>query len=154
MYLERFGTGEKIYIGLHGWGGDRRVFTPISQFVPPDATVYSADLPGVLMSSAPRVWTVDEIVGEIVDTISAYGKPRVTLIGHCGGASFGLLAASEAENLVERIVMIDPFAYLPRYFKIFLNAQIGERAYKATFANSFGRWMTNQALRNRRRADS
>jgi pimeloyl-ACP methyl ester carboxylesterase len=154
MYVERYGDGKKIYIALHGWGGDRRTFAPIAAFVPAEATVYSADLPGVGLSPAPRVWSVDEIVDEIVSTVSAYGNPRATIVGHCGGAVFGLLAAVKAEKLIEKVVMIDPFAYLPRYFKIFLNRAIGDRAYHATFANPLGRWVTNQALRGRRQGET
>lgn len=154
MYVEQTGGGEKIYLGLHGWGGDRRVFAPLARFVPGDATFYSADLPGVGLSPAPGGWSVGDIVGEIVETVSACGRPRATIVGHCGGAVFGLLAAIEAENLIERVVMIDPFAYLPRYFKIFLNRAIGRRAYHATFANPLGRWVTNQALRSRREGEA
>ena len=154
MYVERFGDGEKIYLGLHGWGGDRRVFAPIDRFVPPGASFYSADLPGVSLSPAPQAWSVDEILNEISETISAYANPRATLVGHCGGAIFALLAAIKEENRIERIVMIDPFAYLPRYFKIFLNRTIGDRAYHATFANPLGRWLTNTALRAHREGET
>ena len=154
MYVERFGTGKRIYLGLHGWGGDRKTWAPLAQYVPPDTTFYCADLPGVSMSAPPNDWQVDEIVAEIVGTISSIGDPGVTIVGHCGGAVFGLLAAMRAGHLVERLVMIDPFTYLPRYFKVFINENFGNRAYNATFANAFGRWITNQALRGHRRGNA
>jgi pimeloyl-ACP methyl ester carboxylesterase len=88
------------------------------------------------------------VVEEIVEAVHATG--RVTLVGNCGGAVFALLAARELGGRVERVSMIDPFAYLPLYFKLFNAGEFGRRAYDATFANPLGRWLTNQSLRGRR----
>ena len=154
MYLERHGEGEKIYLGLHGWGADRRVFAPLLPLLPPQAAMYLADLPGISLSPAPREWSIEAVVGEISEALPAIANPRATIVGHCGGAVFGLLAAIKNAASIERIVMIDPFSYLPRYFKIFLQPAIGKRAYNATFANSFGRWVTNQALRGKRQSEA
>ena len=63
-----------------------------------------------------------------------------------------LMAAQALGDKVGRVVMIDPFAYLPRYFRLFLAGDFGRRAYEATFASPFGRWVTNQTLRGRRAA--
>ena len=154
MNIERHGNGENIYLALHGWGTDRRIFAPLLELVPQNATFYTADLPGVSLSPAPSEWTVTEIVREILDVISKINSSRITIVGHCGGSIFGLVAVIQDEKSIERIVMIDPFAYLPRYFKVFLNDAIGGIAYKTTFANPIGRWITNQALRNHRQDNS
>ena len=158
MHLERYGAGSALFFGLHGWGGDHTAFAPLAPLVPAQASLYSADLPGCGYSHVPREWSVEAIVAELVETISAVNSTneserevrRVTVVGHCGGGVFGLLAALKAEALIERVVMIDPFAYLPRYFRLFISEGFGRHAYNATFANSFGRWLTNQALRGRR----
>lgn len=148
MYVERHGTGERAYLCLHGWGADRRVFAPLAAHVASDASVYAADLPGCGSSARPREWSVEAIVAEVSEAIHALDTPRVTLVGHCGGAVFALLAAREeaSARLVERVIAIDPFAYLPRYFRLFTGDGFGRRAYEATFANSFGRWLTNKTL--------
>lgn len=146
MFIERYGSGARLYLGLHGWGSDRRVFAPLATRVPADASFYSADLPGCGNSGAPREWSVEAIVAEIVETVLSLNSGRVTIVGHCGGAIFGMLAARQATELIERIVAIDPFAYLPRYFRLFTGESFGRRAYDATFANSFGRWITNRTL--------
>lgn len=170
MHLERYGAGFDLFFGLHGWGDDHNAFAPLAPLVPARASFYSADLPGCGLSHAPRVWSVEAIVAEIIENMSAINSAndsetrsenllanhptnnvrRVTVVGHCGGAVFGLLAALKTEALIERVVMIDPFAYLPRYFRLFISEGFGRRAYNATFANPFGRWLTNQALRGRR----
>ncbi len=150
MYVERYGTGPATYFGLHGWGGDRRTFAPLAAHIPAHATFYSADLPGCGHSPAPHEWSVAAIVEEIIAAIVNTGATQTTLVGNCGGGIFALFAAQRAPQLIARIIMIDPFAYLPRYFKLFVSEGFGRRAYDATFANAFGRWLTNQALRGRR----
>nr|MBA3766459.1 alpha/beta fold hydrolase [Acidobacteriota bacterium] len=140
------GTGRRAYLGLHGWGSDRRVFAPLAQHVPAAASFYSADLPGCGSSEPPREWSLDAIVAEIINTVLSIDAGSVTIVGHCGGAIFGMFAAREAVRTVERVVAVDPFAYLPRYFQLFAGKGFGRRAYNATFANPLGRWMTNRAL--------
>ncbi|HJQ31424.1 MAG TPA: alpha/beta fold hydrolase [Pyrinomonadaceae bacterium] len=158
MFVERHGRGPEVYFALHGWGGDRNTFAPLAPYVPTEARLYSADLPGCGDSPAPRVWSVEAVVDEIVEAVRQVElmrrtmESRVTLVGNCGGAVFALLAAEALGEKVGRVVMLDPFAYLPRYFRLFLAGDFGRRAYSATFANPFGRWVTNQTLRGRRAA--
>lgn len=150
MFVERQGLGPEVYFALHGWGGDRRTFAPLAPFVPDAASLYAADLPGCGHSPPPREWSVADVVGEIVEGVRGLGAEGVTLVGNCGGAVFALLAARELGPSVGRVSMIDPFAYLPRYFRLFNAGEFGRRAYEATFASPVGRWLTNQSLRGRR----
>jgi pimeloyl-ACP methyl ester carboxylesterase len=154
MFVERHGRGGEVYFALHGWGGGRRTFAPLAPFVPDAASLYSADLPGCGDSPAPREWSVDGVVGEIVGAVRETGAGRVNFVGNCGGAVLALLAARELGAGVGRVVMIDPFAYLPRYFRLFIAGDFGRHAYNATFANPVGRWLTNQSLRGRREGQS
>lgn len=154
MFVECYGQGGEAYFALHGWGGDRRTFAPLAPFVPAAASFYSADLPGCGDSPAPHEWSVGAVVEEIVETVREIGAARVNLVGNCGGGVFAMLAAQELGDEVERVVMIDPFAYLPRYFRLFIAGDFGRHAYQATFANPLGRWLTNQSLRGRREGQS
>lgn len=146
MHIERYSTGARAFLGLHGWGSNRNVFAPLAAHVPTNVSFYSADLPGCGPSRQPREWSIEAIVAEVVETIRSLGAGRVTVVGHCGGAVFGLIAARNAVELIERVVAIDPFAYLPRYFRLFNGEGFGRRAYEATFANPVGRWVTAKAL--------
>ncbi len=151
MFVERRGRGPELFLALHGWGGDRHTFAPLAPYVPKGATLYCADLPGCGHSPAPREWTAARVVEEVVEAARSVAQGRVNLVGNCGGAVFALLAAQKlGEGSVARVVMIDPFAYLPRYFRLFTAGEFGRRAYEATFANPLGRWLTNQTLRGRR----
>jgi pimeloyl-ACP methyl ester carboxylesterase len=154
MYFERYGTGERTFVGIHGWGNDHHSFAPLAAHVPAHVSFYSLDLPGCGRSNAPHTWNVQTIVGEIVeavaDVVTGVGATKVTLVGNCGGAILSLMAARRASSLFQRVVLIDAFAYLPRYFKLFLNESFGRHAYNATFANPVGRWLTNQSLSRQR----
>lgn len=150
MFVERHGRGPHVYFALHGWGGDCRTFAPLAPHVPAQASLYAADLPGCGRSRPPRAWTLGGVVEEIVADVREHDAEKVTLVGNCGGAVFALLAARELGERVGRVSMIDPFAYLPRYFRLFNAGEFGRHAYEATFANPFGRWLTNQSLRGRR----
>ena len=154
MFVERQGRGPEVYLALHGWGGDRRTFAPLAPYVPERATLYCADLPGCGHSPPPRVWTAAALVDEVVEAARSVAPGRVNLVGNCGGAVFALLAAKALGASAVRVTMIDPFAYLPRYFRLFLAGEVGRRAYHATFATPLGRWLTNQALRPRREGDA
>ncbi len=154
MHLERYGSGPQVYFGLHGWSGDHSTFAPLAERLPAGASLYSADLPGCGQSPPPRRWELSAITDEIVAAISGLGAPDVTLIGNCSGALLGLLAAKQIANRIKRLVLIDPFAYWPWYFKVFVAPSFGKYAYYSTFANPVGRWLTNRSLKRKRAANT
>ncbi len=150
MFVERYGRGDRIYFGLHGWSGDHTAFAPLVNFLPADATLYCADLPGCGRSQPPREWRLEELAREIAFEISKLDSGSITLIGNCSGAILALAAMPRITEEVKRLVLIDPFAFAPWYFKIFVAAPIGKYAYYSTFANPIGRWITNLSLRRHR----
>jgi pimeloyl-ACP methyl ester carboxylesterase len=158
MYVERYGAGAReLYFGLHGWSGDHRTFAPLAPHLPEGASLYSADLPGCGQSPAPQSLNAEWVAGEIAEAIgnvldAARPRAQVTLVGNCSGAILGLLAAERIKERVSRLVLVDPFAYWPWYFRVFVSRSIGRHAYRSTFANPLGRWLTNQSLRSRRTA--
>ena len=152
MFIKRYGQGAQIFFGLHGWSGSHATFAPLAKYLPPDATLVSVDLPGYGQSPPPREWTLAALAEEIAATIETLDSP-VTLIGNCSGALLGLSAMGLRPHLnerIERLVMIDPFAYLPVYFKLFVTPPFGRYAYLSTFANPIGRWITNLSLKGHR----
>lgn len=154
MYIKRNGSGAHVCIGIHGWSGDHNTFMPLVPFIPPKETLYSLDLPGHGKSPHPDRWDLEEITSTIATGIEALDVSQCTIIGMCSGAIIGLLVAEKLKNKVDRLVIIDPFAYMPWYFRVFLNDTWGWYAYASTFANPVGRWITNNALRSKRTADS
>jgi pimeloyl-ACP methyl ester carboxylesterase len=147
IHAERYGTGSDAFVGIHGWGGSHRTFAPLVPYVPVWASLLAIDLPGYGRSSWHPVESVLGIAEQVSAFIATTGCPRVTLVGNCSGAIVGLLTRTPA---VSRIVLLDPFAFVPWYFKVFVHPSFGRTAYRSTFANPVGRWLTNLSLKNRR----
>jgi len=150
MFVERYGRGDRIFFGLHGWSGDHTTFAPLVNYLPDDAALYCADLPGCGRSQPPREWRLEELAREIADEISKLDSQSVTVIGNCSGAILSLAAMPRIAERVNRLILIDPFAFAPWYFKLFVATPIGKYAYYSTFANPIGRWITNLSLRRHR----
>jgi pimeloyl-ACP methyl ester carboxylesterase len=97
-------------------------------------------------------------VAEIVATaLEAVESPTLTLIGNCSGALLGLAALEQQPSIqkrIERLVLIDPFAFTPWYFQLFLVPLFGKVAYYSTFANPLGRVVTNLSLRGHRAGET
>ena len=154
MFVKQWGAGPRAFFCLHGWSGDHRTFEPLAPFLPGDARMYSADLPGCGASPDPERWNLDTTANEVARTIAGVNVDGITLVGSCIGALIGLRAALQIPHAVQRIILIDTFASWPWYFRVFTAPGWGKYAYATTFANPIGRWMTNRALASRRSNES
>ncbi len=144
MYIREYGRGDSVFIAFHGWGGTHREFSPLALRMPPNVRLLSFDLPGYGASPEPDVWDLDEIAGGMERELEGrLGSQRRTLVGFCSGHIFCLLLAQRNQEAVERIVMIDPFAAVPWYFRIFLLGEFGRHAYSLTFKTGCGRAVTD-----------
>jgi len=156
MHRVQTGRGGKVVVGFHGWSGDHRTFQPLLQKLPEAISFYSYDLPGCGRSPEPARWEIREVARSVATELLGLEKENLTLVGSCTG---GLMAVFVARELVEmgrgsvvgRLVMIDPFAECPWYFRIFLIPVLGRIMYATAFANPLGRWMTNLMLREKRK---
>ena len=155
MHRVRTGRGGHGVVGFHGWSGDHTTFDPLIQKLPEAVSFYSFDLPGCGKSPKPKVWEIRSVARSIAEEVAALGKEKVTLVGSCTGGLMALFVALELLEMgrggvVGRLVMIDPFAVCPWYFRIFLTPLLGPLMYGATFANPLGRWITDLFLKERR----
>jgi len=149
LHVVRHGTGPRSFVGIHGWSGSHRSFDPLMPHLPPEVSFHALDLPGFGASPDPSGWAMDPFL----DPVDAALPPgRSTLVGACGGAIIALFLAIRRPERVERLVMIDPFAYAPWYFGIFDAPLLGRLFYGLTFMNPLGRWLTNQGVRRHRSA--
>ena len=155
MHKVRTGRGGHGVVGFHGWSGDHTTFDPLIQKFPEAVSFYSFDLPGCGKSPKPKVWEIRPVARSIAVEVAALGKEKVTLVGSCTGGLMALFVARELLEMgrggvVGRLVMIDPFAVCPWYFRIFLTPLLGPLMYGVTFANPLGRWITDLFLKERR----
>ena len=148
MYVKEYGQGDRLFVALHGWGGSHREFAPLASRLPQNGRLLSFDLPGYGASPKPDLWELDAVAANVEQELERrIGQQPRTLIGFCSGNIFPMLLAEQKPETVERIVMIDPFASVPWYFRIFLWGEFGRRAYSATFQSRAGRAVTDWVIR-------
>src|SRR4051794_25028953 len=118
MHVERYGTGNRAWLCLHGWNGNHRTFEPLTRHLSAGQSLVCPDL--------PDRQTVTAITDELQALAASMTGP-LRIIGNCSGALHALLLAERMS--VDQIVMIDAFAYWPLYFKVFLSPGFGRYAY-------------------------
>ncbi len=156
MFCKTYGNGPQLYLAFHGWAGDHREFAAIASRLPEAATWISVDLPGYGESPTPADWSVASIIQQMDEELDeVYERyTNITLVGFCSGSIFGVELAKRRPEAFKRIVMIDPFAFLPWYFRIFTLGEFGRRAYASTFMSATGRKITDRILSSMQTSDA
>ena len=155
MHLIRKGKGARGIVGFHGWSGDHTTFLPLMEKLPEAVSFFSYDLPGCGRSPEPDRWEIREVARSVAKELLGLEKENLTLVGSCTGGLMAVFVARELAEMcrgsvVGRLVIIDPFAECPWYFRLFLIPGLGGLMYRTAFANPLGRWITNLLLREKR----
>jgi pimeloyl-ACP methyl ester carboxylesterase len=154
MYAKVHGSGERHFMCFHGWGGDHREFTPLSRYATSGVCMHCVDLPGYGHSAKPANWDLETITQEALAYLDERNISSASMVGFCSGIGPALTMAKMVPGYVERIVMIDPFAFVPWYFKLFISGGFGRRAYATTFQTSIGRKITDFFLKRLQKSDA
>ena len=159
MFVHETGCGLRGAVGFHGWSGDHRTFAPLWEKVPAGWVFFSFDLPGCGASEKPTAWSLRVVAREVAEEVVHLGMRDLVLAGSCSGAILTTFVARELREMgrpeiVARLVMLDPFAFCPWYFRLFLIPVIGYLMYGAAFANPVGRGITNFFLQDKRAGDT
>jgi esterase len=157
VFTKTYGEGERTFFGIHGWSGSHETFAPLAAHLPSGVRLISVDLPGHGRSEWSGGLDLEQLAGLLAAEMARVDAPVFSLIGNCSGALLGLAAIESQPALaarIERLVLIDPFAFLPWYFRIFVIPVAGKFFYQSTFANPLGRWLTNLSLRGKRSAET
>jgi pimeloyl-ACP methyl ester carboxylesterase len=155
MFVKRNGAGPRRFLGLHGWSGDHRTFDPLVPHLPADASLFAPDLPGCGQTPPPSELRLEVVTAALARLIRELANPALTLIGNSSGAILALCAALHLTETggaatIGRLVLIDPLAYWPWYFRVFVSESMGRYAYACSFGNPAGRWLVNAALAGKR----
>ncbi len=142
------------YFALHGWSGDSGSFDPIRPHLPEQVHLVAPDQPGFGARPGPQAWDFDAYTQPLLEDLEALKWPKCTLVGNCAGAVVALELALRQPQRFDRLVLIDPFAFVPWYFRWLTHPILGRLFYWSTFANPMGRWLTNTALRSKRTEDT
>ncbi len=158
VYMHRYGDPDApvTMIGLHGWSGDHTTFAQIAPHLGPNDALLAVDMPGYGQSPDPPSWSMDVIAQILADAITEATEPGspLTLVGTCSGAVVCLKLAPLLGDRLAHMVMVEPFAFMPWYFGIFLTPVLGRFFYWTAFENPIGKWITNQSLKDNRTDDS
>ncbi len=138
------------YFALHGWSGDAASFDPIRPHLPQGVHLVAPDQPGFGARPGPRAWDFEAYTQPLLADLDSLMWPECTLVGNCAGAVVALELALRRPQRFKRLVLIDPFAFVPWYFRWLTQPILGRLFYWSTFANPVGRWLTNTALRSKR----
>ncbi|MDY6972416.1 MAG: alpha/beta hydrolase [Thermodesulfobacteriota bacterium] len=154
MFVKEYGSGGRQFLCLHGWGGDHREFSPLASCAPNEVTLLSVDLPGYGLSPKPDEWSLDTISDQVLNVLKVRAVERCVLIGFCSGAGLALMLAEKVPDKIRRVIMIDPFAFIPWYFRLFLYGTFGRNAYAITFQTKVGRKITDWILKRFQNSDA
>lgn len=152
----RVGAGPRAIIALPGWTGDTGSWSAVFPYRPESVSLYAIDMPGYGLSAPPAGYSLDAFGDDLASRLTAalddWGLETVEIAGNCSGAVLGLLAMQRPAfgARVTRIVMVDPFAFMPWYLGLFLWPVVGRLFYYSTFANPLGRVLTNLGLAKHR----
>lgn len=151
MYCKVHGDGPNLVACLHGWTGDHTHFDALAGHVPEGWRLAAFDLPGFGRSAAPASWAMADVGRDVAQALNALDFDTLTLLTNCSGAYPALKAVPHLTRQPVHLVLVDAFAYAPKYFKVFTNRSWGHHAYNTTFANPVGRAITNFSLRRQRK---
>lgn len=149
-HLLVYGQGARVFVGFHGWSGSSESFHPLLSYLPENVSFFAFDLPGAGQSPPPPRWSTDVVVDRLESAFDTLNLRAVDIVAASGGVGFATQLAVRRPDLVARLVLIDPFAFFPWYFRIFTLSGVGRLLYYLTFANPVGRWITDLSLASRR----
>ena len=144
LHVHTFGRGPARLVALHGWAGTHDAFRRVADNLPDGVGLVAPDMPGHGRSPRLDPWTREELVDTLCRSLEPHVQRPMTLIGNCSGSLVALMLAMARPEWVERLILIEPFAYMPWYFRVFLTPVAGRLFYATAFENPIGRWFVDQ----------
>lgn len=148
--MHTWGSGPRHFLGLHGWAADHSSFEHLIPHLPSGCTLHAPDLPGYGRSTRMPDWSLESLQASMLTILDALPVHReLTIIGSCSGA---ILALSGVHHRVKelgiaRMVLLEPFAFLPSYLNVFTAPVVGRVAYWSAFCNPIGRAITDANIK-------
>lgn len=106
MYYETAGSGDRILLLLHGWGGSTESWIPVVRDFQSDFRVIAVDFPGFGKSPEPENgWSVEEYAKLIETFIRSLNVPKVDLIAHSFGGRVALAVNRDMPDSIGKQVL-------------------------------------------------
>lgn len=117
IHYKTFGTGEPVFILLHGFGASlfswHEVTAPLAEF----GTVIAYDRPAFGLTERPLEWegespySQDSQVELVIGLMDTLGIEKATLVGNSAGGTISMLAALKYPERIESLILVDPAVY-------------------------------------------
>ena len=114
---QRYGSGEKLLVILHGWGCNKELFAPIAEHLTHRYTVIVPDMPGCGESpEPPRPFSVGDYAELYAEFIKSFGFESVSLLGHSYGGRIiiKLFCMKDLPFTIERVCLVDAAGIRPK----------------------------------------
>ena len=112
-------SNENLIILIHGTGAHKKWWDPIAPQLTQESNVIAVDLPGMGESGFREKYSIKDFGNAIVEIIEKEkverGFKKIYLVGHSLGGQVAGYVASENQDLVTSLILIDTFIRPPDY---------------------------------------
>ena len=109
LAFEEQGSGEPVFLFIHGWQADRTVWRDVAAALGAGAHVLLPDARGSGESQSARgPYGLERFAADLRELIEARGLGPVVLAGHSMGATVAMRFAVDNPDLVRALVLIAP----------------------------------------------
>ncbi|MBS1209709.1 MAG: hydrolase [Proteobacteria bacterium] len=117
LHFEKWGTGPRVLIGLHGTSLHGKVWERLAQALSDEFTIYGLDQRGHGDSEAAPAgqYTVDFYATDLALFIDALGLERVAFAGSSLGSRVALAYSARHVDRVERLALLDLSFEMPKH---------------------------------------
>ena len=112
FHYEKYGAGKPLIL-VHGFAGSTYTWRRVIPLLSQSYTVYAFDLPGFGLSdkSPEASYDLRSQARALLDFIHALQLPSASLVGHSMGGVIAGIAATEAPQKVDKLIIIDAGFY-------------------------------------------
>lgn len=117
VHYKKFGSGEPVFILLHGFGASlfswREVTAPLAEI----GTVIAYDRPAFGLTERPMEWEGESPYSQeaqielVIGLMDALGVEKAILVGNSAGGTISMLTALQHPERVESLILVDPAVY-------------------------------------------
>ncbi len=143
--FKKSGAGPPL-VFFHGWIGDEDTFSPCHAAFARHYTVYRPAWPGYGNSPPLSDFSIADLVEIGREFILTTGNAPVTLIGNCLGGVVAIELTRLYPELVEQMVLVEMYDYMPWYMHLLLIPGLNILLYHVLFKSMAGFRILNRLL--------
>lgn len=142
---KKSGSGPPL-VFFHGWIGNEDTFGPCHAAFAHHYTVYRPAWPGYGKSPPLSDFSIEDLVEIGRHFILATDHPPVTLVGNCLGGIIAMELHRRYPEIVERLILIEMYDFMPWYLHLLLIPRLNVLLYKMLLNSAAGFRFLNSLL--------